>query len=118
MSKFLYASIMQSTVVFNATLYQHIKNGGFTWQDYIKTIDTTARLETLEEFELGLEEVWERECSSDSDVDEVSIMNRRSHFSTGAVSSYLHKEFKLGLEEPSESDCSSDSDTTEQTRFH
>ena len=29
-------------------------------QDYIKTVDTTAGLETLKEFELGLEEVWER----------------------------------------------------------
>ena len=26
----------------------------------------------LEEFELGLEEVWKRECSGDSDVDKVS----------------------------------------------
>ena len=26
-------------------------------QDYVKTVDTTARLEMLEEFELGLEEV-------------------------------------------------------------
>ena len=56
-------------------LMQHcinsLKNSGFIWQGYVKTIDTSARLETFKEFELGLEEVWERECSNDSNVDEV-----------------------------------------------
>ena len=51
-------------------------------QDYIKTVDTAARLETLEELKLGLE-VWERECSSDSDVDEVSLTNRSCHLAIG-----------------------------------
>ena len=60
---------------------------------YIKTIDTAAGLETLEEFEFGLEEVWERECSSDSDVDKVSLMYRSCHLAAGSVSSHLHKEF-------------------------
>ena len=82
--------MMQSIVVFNAKLYQSIKNGGCTWQDYTKTVNTATELEMLV---LGLEEVWETECSSDSDADEVSLMNRRCHFSTGSVSSHLHKEF-------------------------
>ena len=64
-----------------------------TWQDYIKTVDTAAGLEMLEEFELGLEEVWERECSSDSDVDKVLLTNRSCHFAAGTASSRLHKEF-------------------------
>ena len=46
----------------------------------------------LEEFELGLEEVWERECNSDSGVDKVSLMNRSCHFAAGSFSSCLHKE--------------------------
>ena len=50
-------------------------------------------LKMLEEFELGLEEVWESECSSDSDVDQVSLTNRSCHLATGSVSSHLHKEF-------------------------
>ena len=45
----------------------------------------------LEQFELGLEEVWKRECSADSDVDEVSLANRSCHLTTGSVSSRLHK---------------------------
>ena len=52
-----------------------------------------AGLETLEEFELGLEEVYERECNSDSDVNEISLMNRNYHLATGSVSIRLHKEF-------------------------
>ena len=59
----------------------------------IKTINTTAGLEKPKEFELGLEEVWERECSSDSNVDKVSLTNRSCHLATGSVSSRLHKEF-------------------------
>ena len=51
-------------------------------QDNIETIDTAAGLEKFEEFELGLEEVWERECSSDSDVDEVLLTNRSCHLTT------------------------------------
>ena len=47
----------------------------------------------LEEFELGLEEVWEIECISDSDVDEDSLANRSCHLTAGPVSSCLHKEF-------------------------
>ena len=54
-------------------------------------------LETLKEFELGLEKVWERECSSDSDVDEVLLMNRSCHFATGSISSCLHKGFKTRI---------------------
>ena len=64
-----------------------------TWKDYIKTIDTATGLETVEEFELGLEEVWERKCSSDSGVDEVSLINRSCYLAAGSVSSRLHKEF-------------------------
>ena len=67
----------------------------------------------LEEFEVGLEEVWERECRSNNDVDEVSLK-------TEAVTLLLvqsvvasTKSFKLRLEEPCESKCSSDSDATE-----
>ena len=63
------------------------------WQDYIKTVDTATGLETVEEFELGLEEVWERECSSDSDVDKISLINRSCHLAAGLVSSRFHKEF-------------------------
>ena len=63
-----------------------------TWQDYIKTIDTAAGLEMLEEFEFGLE-VWERECSSNSDVDKVLFTNRSCHVAAGSFSSRLHKEF-------------------------
>ena len=66
-----------------------------TWQDNIKIVDTANGLETLEKFELGLEEVWERECSSDSDVDEVSLTNRSCYLAAGSVSSHLHKEFNL-----------------------
>ena len=47
----------------------------------------------LKEFELGLEEVWERECSSDSDVDKVSLMNKSYHLATGSVSSHPYTEF-------------------------
>ena len=64
-----------------------------TWQDYIKTVDTATRLETVEEFELGLEEVWERKCSSNSNVDKVSLINRSCHLTAGSVSSRFHKEF-------------------------
>ena len=72
---------------------QHCINiGGCTWQDYIKTVDIVAGLETLEEFELGLEEVWERECNSDSDADKVSLMNRSCHLAAGLFSSRFHKE--------------------------
>ena len=46
-----------------------------------------------EEFELGLEEVWERECSSNSDVDEVLLMKRSCYLAAGSVTSQLHKEF-------------------------
>ena len=63
------------------------------WQDCIKAITTTTGLEMLEGFELGLEEVWERECTSDSDVDKVSLTNRSCHLAPGLVSSCLHKEF-------------------------
>ena len=84
---------MWSIVVFNAMLYYCIKNGGCTWQDYIKTVDTAAGLEMLEEFEFGLEEVWEREYRSNNDVDEVSLMNRSCYPTAGSVSSCLHKEF-------------------------
>ena len=74
----------------------------------------TLGLEALEEFELGLEEVWERKCSSDSEVDEVSLMNGSCHLAAGSVSIVAFtKSFKLGLEEPRESECSSDSDATE-----
>ena len=58
-------------------------NGGCTWKDYIKTADTTTGLEMLKEFELGLEEAWESECSSDSNVDEASLMNRSCQLATG-----------------------------------
>ena len=58
-----------------------------------KTIDTVAGLEMLKEFELGLEEVWERECRSNNDVDEFSLMNRSCYLAAGSVSIYLHKEF-------------------------
>ena len=68
-------------------------NGWCTWKDYTETVDTAAGLEMREEFKLGLEEVWERECSSGSDVDEVLLMNRRCHLAPGSVSSHLHKEF-------------------------
>ena len=47
----------------------------------------------LEELELGLEEVWEREYRSNNDVDEVSLMNRSCYLAAGSVSSCLHKEF-------------------------
>ena len=40
----------------------------------------------LKEFELGLKEVWERGCSSNSNVDEVSLMNRSCHLTAGSVS--------------------------------
>ena len=50
-------------------------------------------MKTLEVFELELEEVWERECSSDSDVDKVSITNRSCHLADGSISGHLHKEF-------------------------
>ena len=63
------------------------------WQDYIKIVDITTWLETFEEFELGLEEVWERKCSNDSYVDEVLLTNRSCHLTAGSVSSRLHKEF-------------------------
>ena len=63
------------------------------WQDYIKIVDIATGLETFEEFELGLEEVWERECSSNSYVDEVLLTNRSCHLTAGSVSSRLHKEF-------------------------
>ena len=63
------------------------------WWDCIKAITTTTGLEMLEGFELGLEEVWERECTSDSDVDKVSLTNRSCHLAPGSVSSCLHKEF-------------------------
>ena len=62
-------------------------------KDYLKTIDTAAELEMLEEFEFGLEEVWEREYSSDSDVDEVSLTNRSCHLTAGSISSHFYKEF-------------------------
>ena len=32
--------------------------------DYFKTVDTTTGLETLEEFELGLEEVWKESVAA------------------------------------------------------
>ena len=54
---------------------------------------SSGRLESFEEFELGLEEVWERECSSDSDVDGGLLTNRGCHLAAGSVSSRLHKEF-------------------------
>ena len=75
---------------------QRCKNGRYTWQDYIKTIDTAAGLETLEEFKFGLEEVWEKECSSDSDVDEVLLMNKT--VTSPLVQSVVTfiKSFKLG----------------------
>ena len=60
---------------------------------YITTVDTAARLEMLKEFELGFKEVWERECSRDSDVDKVLLTNRSCHLTTGSVSNRLHKEF-------------------------
>ena len=60
---------------------------------YIKTIDTATELEMLEEFKLGLEEAWERECSSNSDVDKFLLTNRTCHLSTGLLNSCLHKEF-------------------------
>ena len=73
---------------------QHIKNGGCTLQNYIKIVNNSAGLGMLEVCELGLEEVWERECNSDSDVDEVLLtMNRSCHLATGSVSSHLCKEF-------------------------
>ena len=57
-------------------------------------IATSTGLETLEQCELGLEEVWERECSSDSDVEEVSLTTNRScHLAAGLVSSRFRKEF-------------------------
>ena len=49
-------------------------------------------------FKLGLE-VWENECSSDSDVDEVSLMNRKAVTSPLVQSVVAFtKSFKLGLE--------------------
>ena len=60
---------------------------------YITTVDTAARLEMLKEFELGFKEVWERECSRDSDVDKVLLTNRSCHLATGSVSNRLYKEF-------------------------
>ena len=86
---------MWSIVVFNAMLYWRIKNGGCTRQDCIKTVDTAAMLETLEEFELGLEKVWEREYSSDSDVDEVSLTNRSCYLTAGSVNSCLNRVLNL-----------------------
>ena len=44
-------------------------------------------------FELGLEEVWEREYRSNNDVDEASLMNRSCYLTAGSVSGCLHKEF-------------------------
>ena len=88
-------------------LYWCIKSSRYVWQDYIKTVNTVAGLETLEKFELGLEEVWERECSRDSDIDKVSLTNRSCHLAA------FTKTFKLGLEEPRGTECSSDSDVTE-----
>ena len=70
-----------------------VADGRCTWQDYNKIVDTAFGLEKLKEFDLGLEEVWERECSSDSDVDKVSLTNRSCHLTTSSVSSRLHKEF-------------------------
>ena len=57
-----------------------------------KTFDTAAGLEMLKEFELGLEEVWERECRSNNDVDE-ALTNRSCYLAAGLVSSCLHKQF-------------------------
>ena len=57
-----------------------------------KTVDTATGLEMLKEFKLGLEEVWERECSSDSDIDDISLTKRSCHLAAGSVNSHLHKE--------------------------
>ena len=56
-SNFLYASMMWSIVVFNAinALKMVDVHGKITLK-----VNASAGLETLEEFELGLEEVWER----------------------------------------------------------
>ena len=95
-----YASMMQSIVVFNAMLYQRIKMMDVcTCQDYVKTVDTTAGLETLEEFELRLKEVWKKECSSDSDVDEVLLMNRSCHLTAGSADQYSPSQRVLNLDQ-------------------
>ena len=38
-----------------------------------KNLNLATRLEAVKEFEFRLEELWETECSSGSDVDEVSL---------------------------------------------
>ena len=57
------------------------------------TLKPLIPLETLKEFQIGIEEVWKRECSSDSDLHEVSLMNRSCHLANGSVNNHLHKEF-------------------------
>ena len=74
----------------NITLKQLILLLG--WK-HLKNLNLAAGLETVQEFEFRLEKVWEIECSSDSDVDEVSLTNRSCHLADGSVSSHLHKEF-------------------------
>ena len=73
----------------NITLKQLILLLG--WK-HSKNLNLAAGLETVKEFEFRLE-IWETKCSSDSDVDEVSLTNRSCHLTDGSVSSHLHKEF-------------------------
>ena len=74
----------------NITLKQLILLLG--WK-HSKHLNLATGLETVKEFEFRLEELWETECSSDSDVDEVSLTNGSCHLTYGSVSSHLHKEF-------------------------